>query len=210
MVEKKEDNQLKDSFIFYRSFFEALSALGGEDRLELYDAICNLALNQMESELKPISKAIFGLIKPQIEANHKRYLNGFKGREYGKLGGRPKTQTKPQQNPKETPEKPQGNPSKTPAKPQQNPKETPAKPQRNPGGVISPPKSQEKSAKFIGNNSRKLEGFTPQKIQENSLRETPKKPQINPNKTPNANVNVNDNVNVNVRKKNKKTGRSVN
>lgn len=49
------------------------------ERLKVYDAICNLALNGEETELKGISKAIFSLIEPQINANNMRYTAGKKG-----------------------------------------------------------------------------------------------------------------------------------
>lgn len=69
----------RDSFIFYRSFYEALAELKPLERLKVYDAICNLALNGEEAELKGISKAIFSLIEPQINANNMRYTAGKKG-----------------------------------------------------------------------------------------------------------------------------------
>ena len=105
----------KESFIFYKSFLDALEELPDNLRLKLYDAITKYALKGEEIELSGIEKAVFLLIKPQINANHQKYENGCKGAEFGHLGGRPK---KPQENPKETP-------AKTPKKPQRNPKETP-------------------------------------------------------------------------------------
>lgn len=72
---------MKESFIFYRSFYEALKELSKEDRVEIVDAICELALNETEVELKGgIQKAMFALIKPQIEANNKRYVNGCRAK----------------------------------------------------------------------------------------------------------------------------------
>lgn len=72
---------MKESFIFYRSFYEALKELSKEDRVEIIDAICELALNETEVELKGgIQKAMFALMKPQIEANNKRYVNGCKAK----------------------------------------------------------------------------------------------------------------------------------
>ena len=66
----------RDSFIFYRSFYESIEELPEENQLKVYKAISNYALNQEEIELDKISKAIFSLIKPQLDANYQRYLNG--------------------------------------------------------------------------------------------------------------------------------------
>lgn len=68
----------RESFVFYRSFYEALQDLDAETRLKLYDAIADYSLNLEEPELTGIANTIFKLIKPQIEANNKRYLNGCK------------------------------------------------------------------------------------------------------------------------------------
>lgn len=68
----------RDSFVFYKSFFEALQDLNNKDRLILYDAICELALNDKDTELQGFSKTIFTLIKPQILANTKKYNDGKK------------------------------------------------------------------------------------------------------------------------------------
>ena len=76
----------KDSFVFYASFYEALQDLKDKDRLKMYDAICELALNNKETKMTGLTKTIFTLIKPQILANQKRYENG-------KKGGRPKKET---------------------------------------------------------------------------------------------------------------------
>lgn len=76
----------KNSFVFYRSFFEALQDLNDKDRLKLYDATCNLALNDVDTQLKGIANTVFKLIKPQVIANTERYTNG-------KKGGRPKKET---------------------------------------------------------------------------------------------------------------------
>jgi len=76
----------KNSFVFYRSFYEALQDLNAKDRLKTYDAICNLALNDIDTELKGIASTMFKLIKPQVIANTERYVNG-------KKGGRPKKET---------------------------------------------------------------------------------------------------------------------
>lgn len=95
----------KDSFIFYRSFYEASKDLKDKDRAKLYDAICEKSLNDKDIQLTGISNSMFTLIKPQIEANNKKYENG-------KKGGRPKNKNqnetlgfenqKPKQNQNET------------------------------------------------------------------------------------------------------------
>jgi len=94
---------IRDSFIFYRSFFEATKPLSQEQKAELFDAICFYSLDQEQIQLDPICTAMFSLIKPQLDANYKRFVNGKKGADFGKLGGRPKTPKKPLDNPKLTP-----------------------------------------------------------------------------------------------------------
>lgn len=66
----------RDSFIFYRSFYEAISELPKENQADSYNAIMRYALDQEEIELTGISKAIFSLVKPQLDANYKKYENG--------------------------------------------------------------------------------------------------------------------------------------
>jgi len=100
----------REGFVFYRSFAQAISCLEDEQKLRVFDAIIEYGLNGNEIELSGAEKGIFILIKPQIDANNKRYENGCKGAEFGKLGGRPK---KEKENPEKTPKKPQENPTKT-------------------------------------------------------------------------------------------------
>ena len=76
----------RDSFIFYRSYYEAMSGLKDKDKLQLFNAISELSLNNNEIKLTGICKNIFTAIKPQIVANSERYENG-------KKGGRPKKET---------------------------------------------------------------------------------------------------------------------
>jgi hypothetical protein len=97
------NSNTRDSFIFYRSFYEAINHLPEDQQLQIYKAIASYSLDFKEVNLKGISNAIFTLIKPQLEANKKRYLNGIKGAEHGVKGGKPKTPNKPQINPKLTP-----------------------------------------------------------------------------------------------------------
>lgn len=70
---------MKESFVFYRSFYEAIKDLKTKDKLQVYEAICELSLNQKELKLIGMPATIFKLIKPQILANYERYENGKKG-----------------------------------------------------------------------------------------------------------------------------------
>lgn len=109
-----DDNKIeRGSFIFYRSFKEALEEVGDADKLIIYEAICDYALDKKEPiNLTGYPKALFRLIKPQLDANWKRYEAGVKygglGAEYGKKGGRPKKETlsKPSNIPLQTEFKP--------------------------------------------------------------------------------------------------------
>ena len=93
---------MRDSFIFYRSFFEAAEDLGPEEKCAMFDAICDYALNFVEPSLEGTPKMAFRLIKPQLDANIARFNNGQKG-------GRPSskiTKAKPNRNLTKTKPKP--------------------------------------------------------------------------------------------------------
>lgn len=76
----------RDSFIFYKSFYEAIVEADQETQNKLFNAICKKALYEEDMELTGISKMLYTLIKPQLEANNKRFADG-------KKGGRPKKET---------------------------------------------------------------------------------------------------------------------
>lgn len=78
----------RDSFIFYRSFFEAIDEIPAENQLQVYKSICTYALNQDECKLEGTSKAIFSLIKPQLDANYKKYENGKQSKSKSKANGK--------------------------------------------------------------------------------------------------------------------------
>lgn len=97
----------RDSFIFYRSFYEAAQELNQRDRMKFYDALFDLALNGKEIELKGPAKAVLISVTPQIVANNIRYQNGSKGGR--KKGEKKETKTKPKKNQNETETKPNEN-----------------------------------------------------------------------------------------------------
>jgi hypothetical protein len=78
---------MKDSFVFYASFYEAISNLPGETQLEVYNAICKYALLGELPELSPIAKAMFTVMRPVMDAASARYEASVAN---GRKGGRPK------------------------------------------------------------------------------------------------------------------------
>lgn len=103
---------MRDSFIFYRSFQDAIDSCPIEDQLPLYKAISNYALNRTDPNLSGVAKVCWVLIKPQLEANWRRFENGCRGGEYGKRGGAPRGNSNAIKkiNTQTTPNQPQNNP----------------------------------------------------------------------------------------------------
>ena len=94
---------MRNSFVFYSSWWEAIKNLPREIQGEVLTAIIEYGLTGETTEsLKPITKALLALVMPQIDSNNKKYENGSKG-------GRPATKPKPSQNQTETKPKPNGN-----------------------------------------------------------------------------------------------------
>lgn len=79
-----------ESMIFYKSFYEAIRGLQTSIKAELYDAIVHYGLYEEDLQLSDKAMPYYILIKPQLVANLKRRKAGAKGKEFGKLGGRPK------------------------------------------------------------------------------------------------------------------------
>ena len=108
----------REWFVFYQSFFNAGKNLPDEHRLAFYDRILQYGIDGEDvPSWDVICEAMFLLVKPQIDANNKRFLNGKLWAGHWEKWGRPKTKIeneKPQENPTETPRKPQENPTETP------------------------------------------------------------------------------------------------
>jgi hypothetical protein len=85
-------NKTRDSFIFYRSFFSATKHLNQVEKAQLFEAICSYALDGNISLLEGTPQGMFELIKPQLDANRKRFENGCKKKQ--KIS---KTEAKPKQ-----------------------------------------------------------------------------------------------------------------
>ena len=69
----------RDSFVFYRSFWESVKRLPGEDFKKCVTAIAEYAFDGEEPATDGIERTVFELIKPQIDANNRKYENGSKG-----------------------------------------------------------------------------------------------------------------------------------
>lgn len=70
---------MRESMIFYGSFYEAISCLPDAEQIALYRAIMEYGLKGKEPELSGAALGMFLLMKPQIEANNRRFENGKKG-----------------------------------------------------------------------------------------------------------------------------------
>ncbi len=88
--------------IIYRSFFDAIKDLDKPTQAEVWNAVFEYGMNFKETDLQGVSRAIFTLIKPNIDANIRKYENGNK----------PKTKqstNKPEANDKQEISKPEAN-----------------------------------------------------------------------------------------------------
>lgn len=89
----------RDSFVFYKSFFEAIENCPVEQQRDIYRGIVLYALFGTMPEFEGVAKVVFTLVKPQIDANNKRFLNG-------KKGGAPKGNQNARKQPKTTEKQP--------------------------------------------------------------------------------------------------------
>lgn len=102
---------MRDSFVFYRSFYEAMQGLSDEQKGQCFEVLANYAINGIEPDnMNPVVRLFFLMAKPIMDSNNQKYENG-------KLGGRPKNQA-------ETKIKPNDNQTITKQKSKQNQTET--------------------------------------------------------------------------------------
>lgn len=94
---------MRQSTIFYKSFYDSIKLLPKRYQLTFYEDLFDYIFNDVEpTHLTGSSMALFKALQPQIDVNNKRYENGCKG-------GRPKsnqTETKPKPNDNQTETKP--------------------------------------------------------------------------------------------------------
>lgn len=105
----------RESFVFYRSFYEAIKIIPEENQLILYRAIFEYVFENKEPDITGLELALFITFKTQIDIATKKYNSCV---ENGKKGGRPKKNQTDllEQNPIKT----QKNLTKTKGKPNKN------------------------------------------------------------------------------------------
>lgn len=71
---------MNESFVFYKSFFDAIKEFDNDTIAEFFKLVCQYALegDVLDTENK-VAKALFQMTMPQIDANKKRRENGRKG-----------------------------------------------------------------------------------------------------------------------------------
>ena len=79
---------MRDSMVFYKSFYEAMKDLPPKQFKDAMSAICEYGFEGKEDIKSSTAKTVLALVKPQIDKNIKRYENGCKG-------GRPAAEEKP-------------------------------------------------------------------------------------------------------------------
>lgn len=113
---------MRESMVFYRSFFEAVEDLPPEEFKQSVLALLKYGLDGTSEDVGGIAKAILTLAKPQIDKNNKRY-------ECSRMGGRKPSGNQTEEN--ETELKPNRNRTVTEYKPNANRIETEPQPNVN-------------------------------------------------------------------------------
>ena len=93
---------MRDTFIFYRDWLNALNDMPDNIQLEVYQSIAKYALDGTLTELSPLAKIAFSFVKTQIDRDIDKYNKVVeRNRTNGKSGGRkPKEPKRTQANPK--------------------------------------------------------------------------------------------------------------
>lgn len=70
---------MRESVVFYQSFYEAVKDLPPEDFKKSVCAIMDYGLYEIPPETTGIEKSMYIMAKPQIDANNRRYENSKRG-----------------------------------------------------------------------------------------------------------------------------------
>lgn len=181
------EREANESFVFYQSFLESIDLIEDEKiQLEIYKAITRYGIYGDEIELSPLAKAIFVLIKPQIDANNRRRKNS-------KSGGNPNF-IKGQKNPYYEEEKENEKKEKE-AEKEEEKKDNPKL--ANVENTIT--KITKDNHRLCKQDNQEITIGNDEEITIGNVDEITKTlPNVNVNANVNANVNVNANENVNV------------
>lgn len=121
----------RDSFVTYRSFYEAVKSLDYETIGKAYVAINEYALDHNEVVCDGIVKTVFTLIKPQLEASFQKAISGSKGGKVSKSQSSEELEDKEERNistleanPKQNGSKTEANSKQTLSKTEANSKQT--------------------------------------------------------------------------------------
>ena len=74
---------MRSSVNISRNYYEAIKDLPLENQAEIWTAIFEFTLNDIEIELSGVSMAVFKLIKPQLEISNIRSKAGAKQNQNG-------------------------------------------------------------------------------------------------------------------------------
>ena len=123
---------MRNSFVFYGSWWEAIKNLPRDVQGDVLTAIIEYGLSgETTEQLKPITKAMLAMVKPQIDANNQRYENGKKGGRKKHGDNQTEAKQEPKQNQTETKQEPKQNQTETKQEPKQNQTETKQEPKQN-------------------------------------------------------------------------------
>ena len=82
---------MKESFIFYKSFNDAIACIADDaERLKAYDGLMKYAIYGEKEDVDGVAGVVLNMAIPTIDANNRRYEKAKECAKYGKLGGRPK------------------------------------------------------------------------------------------------------------------------
>ncbi len=80
-----KENMERETFVFYRSYFDAIELLSKKNRLLAYEAIAKYALTQEEiQDLPPQVAIILKMAKPNIDATIRNYNRRVKSKRQKK------------------------------------------------------------------------------------------------------------------------------
>ena len=137
---------MRDSFVFYRSFYEALKGMDKNVQADCLMALAQYALDGDMPTLTPEVRMFMTLAKQQIDANNQKFVNGSKGGRPKRINNQTETKTEPKENQMETGIKQKEKNKNTPLNPQEE--KNKIYPPLTLKGVVPPNKKSPKKISF--------------------------------------------------------------